>query len=233
METTPYNLKNETQIAVQQSFLPKVFSWMAAALAVSAAAALFTASSPAMLSLVFGSKVAFFGLIIAEFVLVLGLSAAINRLSTGVAILLYMLYAVINGVTLASIFFIYDISVIGSTFLVTTLMFGIMSVYGYKTREDLTRFGAIMSMALIGLILAMVVNLFLHSSMMEWIISLAGVLIFVGLIAWDTQKLRLMTANIYDSESANKMAILGALTLYLDFINLFLFLLRLFGGRRD
>jgi hypothetical protein len=233
METAPYEFNTENLVAARRTFLPKVYSWMTVALGVTTLSALLTVGSPALLSLIFSSKISFWILVGIELALVFYLSARIQSLSYGTAIVLYLLYSAVNGAMLSSIFFVFDIRSIGITFLVTTLMFGMMALYGYKTKEDLTRFGAILSMALIGLLLAMVVNFFVASSMMEWIISLAGVLIFVGLIAWDSQKLKMMSLSVSDTQTANKLSILGALTLYLDFINLFLFLLRLFGSRRN
>jgi FtsH-binding integral membrane protein len=172
-------------------------------------------------------------LIIAELALVWTVSAAVNKLSAPVATALFMLYSALNGLTLSVIFLAYTHKTLGSTFLVTAAMFGAMSVYGMVTRRDLTRLGSFLFMALIGLILASVVNLFLASPAMYWIISYAGVLIFVGLTAYDTQRLKLVaehTAN--DQAMAARLAVNGALTLYLDFINLFLLMLRILGDRR-
>jgi len=169
-------------------------------------------------------------LIIAELALVFILSLAINKLSTPVATGLFYLYAVLNGVTLSPIFFIYTGSSIALTFFVTAGTFLAMTIYGYTTKRDLTKLGSILLMALIGLIVCSVVNIFWANSTMDWIISFAGVVIFVGLTAWDTQKIKEMALET-DEVNAGKLATLGALSLYLDFINLFLYLLRFLGSR--
>lgn len=171
-------------------------------------------------------------LIIAEFGIVIGVTAGINRLSTGVASLLFYLFAVINGLLLSPIFYLYTDTSIAKTFFITAGTFAAMSVYGFCTNRDLSRFGNILFMALIGLIIASVVNIFTQSSTLQWIISIFGVLIFVGLTAWDTQQIKKMAA-IAPDDSIGRLAVLGALSLYLDFINLFLYLLRFFGASRD
>ena len=209
-----------------------VYGKMFLGLLVTAVVSFFTASSEALVSLIFGSKVMFFGLIIAEFALVFGISAAINKLSSSTATLLFYLYAVVNGLTLSVIFLAYSMNAITLTFAVTSLTFGAMSLFGYVTKSDLSKVGSILFMGLIGLIIASVVNIFLASSMLDFVISIVGVLIFTGLTAWDTQKIKAMAA-MTDPSQAGKVATLGALSLYLDFINLFLYLLRLFGGNRN
>ena len=172
------------------------------------------------------------GLIIAELALVIGLSAAIRKLSLPVATLMFVIYSVINGVTLSSIFLVYSIGSIAKVFLITAGTFGAMALFGYTTKKDLSSMGKILFMALIGLIIATVVNLFVKSSGLDLILCYGGVLIFVGLTAWDSQKIKEMCMSAeYADEGAQKMALLGALTLYLDFINLFLYLLRIFGRR--
>ena len=171
-------------------------------------------------------------LVIAELAIVFGVSGAINKLSSTTATLLFFLFAVINGLMLFPILLIYTGVSVAKTFFITAGVFGAMSVYGYFTSKDLSRWGSILFMALIGLIICSVVNIFLKSSGMEWIISGAGVLIFVGLTAWDTQQIKAM-AQQAPAESVSKLATLGALSLYLDFINLFLYLLRFFGSSRD
>lgn len=170
--------------------------------------------------------------IIAEFALVFGINGAINKLSSPVAALLFFLFAVVNGLMLTPIFVIYTHTSIAKTFFITAGTFGAMSIYGYTTKADLSKFGKILTMALIGLIIAMLVNIFTKSSTLDWIISIVGVLLFVGLTAWDTQNVKRM-AEVIPSSQIGKLATLGALTLYLDFINLFLFLLRFFGASRD
>ena len=170
--------------------------------------------------------------IIAEFAIVFGFSPAIRKLSNAACSGLFYLFAVVNGLMLSTIFMAYSPGAIAKTFFITAGTFGAMSIYGYTTKSDLSKFGSFLFMALIGLLIAMVVNIFLHSSTMDWIISIAGVFIFVGLTAWDTQQVRTM-AMTTPAEYSSKLASMGALTLYLDFINLFLFLLRIFGGSRD
>ena len=222
-----------TAISSTASFLPKVYGWMTAGLALTALAAMMTLSSQAMLNLIFGNKLVFYALIFGELGLVIGLSAAINKISSATATLLFLLYSTLNGVTFASIFLIYTRSSIASTFLVAAGTFGAVSLYGYVTKRDLTGWGSFFFMGLIGIIIASVVNMFLQSAMMTWIISYVGVFVFVGLTAYDTQKIkRIGAAGFGNEESRKKASILGALTLYLDFINLFLMLLRVMGNRR-
>lgn len=206
----------------------RVYAKMFAGLLLTAVISFLVASSPAMIQLIYSSKIVFFGLIIAELALVFAISGAINKLSSTTASLLFYLYAAINGLVLSSIFFAYSPAAITLTFVVTSATFGAMTIFGYVTRQDLSKIGSILFMALIGLIIASVVNIFLASSAMDFIISIIGVLIFVGLTAWDTQKIKQM-ASMTDSTQAGKVATMGALSLYLDFINLFLYLLRLFG----
>ena len=174
------------------------------------------------------------GLVIAEFALVIGISAAINRLSLATAILMFVAYSVINGALLSSIFIIYTASSITSVFFITAATFAVMALIGYTTKTDLTSVGKLLFMALIGLVIATIVNMFIGSSTMTMICSYVGVLIFVGLTAYDSQKIKQMLQQSPDAgEASQKLALLGALSLYLDFINLFIYLLRIFGDRRD
>lgn len=215
------------------ALMRKVYIWMAMALAITGVTAFGVASSPNLLALIFSSKLLFFGLIIAELALVILLTARLQKLSLTTATLFFVLFAVINGVTLSSIFVIYTMASIAQTFFICSATFGVMAVYGYTTKRDLSSMGKLLFMALIGLIIATVVNIFMRSSGLDMAISYIGVLVFVGLTAWDTQKIKLMLANAEDmGESAQKIALIGALSLYLDFINLFIYLLRIFG-RRD
>ena len=170
--------------------------------------------------------------IIAEFALVFGISGGINRMKSSTATMLFYLFAVVNGFMLSTIFLAYSITAIVKAFFITAGTFGAMTVYGYSTNRDLSRMGSLLFMALIGLIIASLVNIFLKSSGFDFIISILGVLIFVGLTAWDTQQIKTMISTM-PGASAAKIATLGALSLYLDFINLFLYILRLFGGNRD
>ena len=210
-----------------------VYLWMTMALFITGATALTVSDSPTLLNAIFGSKVAFFGLIIAELALVIILSSFIFRMSFLTATLMFIAYSILNGATLASIFLLYTASSIASTFFVTAGTFGAMALFGYFTTRDLSGIGNMGYMALIGIIIATVVNLFLRSETMMWVITYIGVLVFVALTAYDTQKIKkmVMNAEVVD-ESTQKIALLGSLTLYLDFINLFLYLLRILGSRK-
>ena len=173
-------------------------------------------------------------MVIAEFALVIGISAAINRLSLATATLMFVAYSVINGAMLSSIFMIYTAASIASVFFITAATFAVMALIGYTTKTDLTSVGKLLFMALIGLVIATIVNMFIGSSTLTMICSYVGVLIFVGLTAYDSQKIKNMLMQAPDAgESSQKLALLGALTLYLDFINLFIYLLRIFGDRRE
>lgn len=220
--------------SAQISLFRNVYLWMGMALAITGFTALFVSNSYNLLSLILGNQLVFWGLLIGELALVWYLSARINKLSFVNATMMFIVYSILNGATLSVIFLVYTMSSIATTFFVTAGTFGVMCLYGYLTKRDLTSIGNICFMALIGLIIASIVNFFLKSEMMYWIISYAGVIIFVGLTAYDTQKIkRLLLGNgIEVNETIQKIALLGALTLYLDFINLFLFLLRLLGNRR-
>jgi len=229
-------MSTDRELALSAAFpalMRKVYVWMTLALAITALTAYGVASTPALLTAIYTRKVLFWGLIIAELGLVFYVSARIQRLSLSTATLLFILYSIINGATLAFIFALYSTSIIVQTFVVTAGTFGAMAVYGYFTKKDLTSWGRLLLMALIGLIIAGVVNIFLHNSTMDLIISGIGVLVFVGLTAYDSQKIKQMLLMQEDmGETAQKVALMGALSLYLDFINLFLYLLRLFGRDR-
>lgn len=227
---------NERENIVSRSFpvlMKKVYTWMALALVITGMTAWLAASSPVIMEAIFTNTILFWGLLIAEFGLVIWLSAGINKMSLTTATLSFIAYAVINGLTMSFIFFAYTATSIATTFFITAGTFGVMSVFGYTTGKDLSGMGKILVMSLIGLIIATIVNIFVGNGMMDMIISYAGVLIFVGLTAYDTQKIKLMfmDADEYNPD-VQKYAVLGALTLYLDFINLFLYLLKIFG-RRD
>ena len=212
----------------------KVFVWMTLALVITGLTAYGVATSPALLAVVLGNSAMLIGLCVAELALVVVISGAINRLSLATATLLFILYSVINGATLSVLFLAYAPSVIAKTFFITAGTFGVMALVGYTTKTDLSSYGKLLFMALIGLIIATIVNMFLGSSMLELIISGVGVVIFVGLVAYDTQKIKQMMLMAPDGgESMQKLAVLGALSLYLDFINLFLYLLRFFGNSKD
>lgn len=212
----------------------KVYTWMTLAMVITGITAYGVATSPAILEAIFTNRMLFWGLIIAEFGLVFGISGMINKLGLATATLMFIAYSVINGALLSTIFLLYTMQSIGTVFFITAGTFGIMALIGYTTKTDLTSLGKMLFMALIGIIIATVVNIFVGSTGLQMIISYIGVIIFVGLTAYDSQKIKhmLMTQNSAD-ESAQKLALLGALTLYLDFINLFIYLLRIFGSRRD
>lgn len=217
----------------QQAFVTKVYGWMCTALLTTALVSWYVVTTPQVMQAIFGNRMLFFGLIIGEVALVIGLSAAINKLSGMAATALFFVYAALNGATLSVIFIAYTMESITTAFLVTAGTFGVMSFYGYVTKRDLTSWGNLLFMGLIGLIIASVVNMFVASTFLYKMITYAGVLIFVGLTAYDTQKIKRMGAQIQaGTEIERKGAILGALRLYLDFINLFLMILRLMGRRR-
>ena len=214
------------------ALMRKVYVWMTLALMITGATAYGVATSPGIQMALFSNQLLFWGLVIAEFALVIGISAAINRLSLTTATLMFVLYSVINGAMLSSLFLLYTLSSIASVFFITAGTFGVMALIGYTTKKDLTSMGRILFMALIGIIIATVVNIFLKSSGLQMIVSYLGVLIFVGLTAYDSQKIKNMLQMAPDaSEASQKLALLGALTLYLDFVNLFIYLLRIFGRR--
>ena len=216
-------------IVKQNSLIRQVYAWMGAGLAVTAFMALITLSSPVLLNAITGNLLVFYGLMIGELALVFTLSGAINRLSATAATLLFVAYSALNGVTLSIVVLVYTANSIASTFVVTAGMFGAMSVYGYVTKRDLTSWGSFLFMGLIGVVIASIVNIFVGSSTVSWFISGIGVIVFTGLTAYDTWKIKEMAAQ---GTEGRKPAILGALTLYLDFINLFLMLLRFTGNRR-
>lgn len=220
-------------IAETQRFMTKVYGWMSFALMVTGFVAMYTASSPAMLNLIFGNMYALIGIIFLEFLMVGALAGWVNRMSAGTATLIFILYSSLNGLTLSGIFIVYTTESIASTFFISAGTFAAMSLYGLITKSDLSGWGNLLFMGLMGLVISSVVNIFLNSSTLSWITSCFGVVIFVGLTAYDTQKIKNM--NIIGNEGTDedkKEAIMGALTLYLDFINLFLYLLRLFGKRK-
>lgn len=217
-------------VIVQGGIMRQVYAWMALGLALTAVMALATVSSPELFKAIVGNKPVFYGLMIGELALVFTLSGAIERLSTAVATLMFLGYSMLNGVTLSVIFLVYTADSIASTFAVTAATFGAMSVYGYVTRKDLSSWGSFLFMGLVGVVIASVVNIFLRSDGVSWVLSAIGVIVFTGLAAYDTWKIKALAAS---GAGGRHPAILGALTLYLDFINLFLMLLRFMGGRRD
>ncbi len=219
--------------AEQQQFMVRVYNWMGAGLGITGVMAFYIANTPTMLNILMGNPILPIVLIVAQIGLVFWLASRVMQMSVSQATGVFLLYAGLTGITFSTLFVVYTAASITSTFLVTAGTFSAMSFYGYTTKKDLTSLGSFLFMGLIGLIIASLVNMFMQSPMLHWIITYAGVLIFVGLTAYDTQKIKEM--NILGNEGTDedtKEAIRGALTLYLDFINLFLMLLRIMGDRR-
>lgn len=231
--------------AVSKKFMAGVFSWMFAAVGISALAAIVFASSPTLLSYLYqatetgGLKLAPLGWVafLAPMAFVLAMTFAFQRLSPTLMTVFFLAYATCTGISMSTLVFMYTTGSLIGCFATASIMFGVMAVMGYTTDKDLTSFGSILTMGLVGMLVAMMVNWFLHSEVLHYIISLVGVAVFTGLTAYDVQKLKRIGAGVeYGSVSAGntkKLALFGALTLYLDFINLFIMLLRVFGGRRD
>jgi hypothetical protein len=225
--------QSRTQAQVN-AFVLNVFHWMTIGLAITGLVAWTVAGSETLLQIIFGNRMVFFGLIIAELGFVFYLSARIGKISAGAATALFLLYAALNGATLASVFLMYTRASIVSTFFICAATFGACSIYGMITKRDLTSMGSFMFMGLIGIIIASLVNIFLRSSVMEMIITYVGLIVFIGLTAYDTQKIKHMAMTQpadLDGGTIRKGAIMGALALYLDFINMFLMLLRILGDR--
>jgi len=215
----------------QRKFLSGVYQWMAAALLVSGAVAYFVAGSVGFQRLVFGNPLVFFGIIIGELALVWWLSASIRTISVRAASLAFLGYSVLNGLTISSVFLVYTGASVVRIFAITALLFGSMSIYGLKTKSDLRSMGRYLVMGVFGIIIASVVNLLIGASWLDVLISMVTVVVFTGLTAYDTQKLLATARFAVDSDDYRKVAIIGALHLYLDFVNIFLALLRLFGRR--
>ena len=232
------NFYNQVEERAQSStlafpaFMSKVYLWMTLALVVTGMTAYYVASTPAILYAIVSNQVAFWGLFIGELVLVFVLSSRIMRLSFVTASLMFVAYSVMNGIFFSFIFLAYTEQSIATTFLITAGTFGAMSLFGFVTKRDLSAMGRILFMLLIGLIIATVVNIFMKAEGLTLILNYAGVVIFVGLTAYDTQSIKQMLQEHGDKEGAEKIALLGSLSLYLDFINLFIYLLRFFGESR-
>ncbi|MBQ6738560.1 MAG: Bax inhibitor-1/YccA family protein [Synergistaceae bacterium] len=232
--TMPYSFGSDNVEAVNAVF-KKVYQYMALGLILTALTAWFTASSPAMIKMLFSSQVPLIVLAVAEIGLVIYLGASINKLAASTAFMLFAVYSVLNGLTCSVVLLVYTGESVYKAFLSTAGMFGAMSIYGIYTKRDLISFGSFLRMGLFGIIIAMVINLFVRSSMMEFYISIIGLIIFLGLTIYDTSRIKLM-ANEFgdsDSETVGRIAVIGALELYLDFINIFLYMLRFFGKQRD
>lgn len=236
-----YTYQNVIQIedATQsRKFIAGVFSWMFVALGISSIAAYLFASTPALLQLLVDTTtgqatILYWVALFSPFAFVMIMSFGVNRISYLGLSLLYIAYSAVTGISLSLILLIYTASSVSGVFLTSAVVFGIMAVAGYTTKTDLTKFGSLMIMLLVGIIVATLINMFLHSSGLEMLISYIGVAVFVGLTAYDVQKLKRIGAGLeYGDASAKKMALMGGLTLYLDFVNLFLFLLRIFGRRK-
>ena len=230
------SLPRQRTAVLVNDFVRSVYNWMCIGLALTGFIAFYVSHSETMVRLVFGNRLVFFGLIIAELVLVFSIASKVNRMSAATATALFVIYSALNGVTLSFIFLAYARASIVSTFFICSATFLACSVYGWTTKRDLTSWGGFLMMGLIGIIIASLVNMFIRSSAMSMVVSYIGVIVFVGLTAYDTQKIKDMALSQpdgLDGAVVRKGAILGALSLYLDFINLFLMLLRIFGGSRD
>lgn len=232
-----YRMIEEKEELVSLAFpalMRKVYVWMTLALVITGFTAFGIAENPGLVYTIVTNRLLFWGLVIGEFALVMAIYGAIGRLSATAATLLFVLYSIVNGATLSVIFLAYTMTSIASVFFITAGTFAVMAFIGYTTKTDLTSFGKMLMMGLIGIILATVVNIFIGSSMLNMIVSYVGMVVFVGLTAYDSQKIKNLLYQVDNmSEEAQKLALLGSLTLYLDFINLFLMLLRIFGGNRD
>lgn len=225
---------NVDSSAVSRSFVANVFSYMTLALVITGVAAYWFAASGNILALLQGSSLLMWGIMLAPIGMVLIMSFAFNRLSFGALMGLFLAYSLVNGISLSVIFLIYSSAAISKVFFITAGLFATMAAVGYTTKTDLTKLGSLLMMAVLGIVISSVVNYFLESAAFDYLISCIGVLVFTGLVAYDTQKVKRIGAGVeYGTAAAGKLALMGALSLYLDFINLFLFMLRVFGGRRD
>jgi len=232
-ELTEERIKIEQIKTEQAHFITKVYGWMCLALIITGLVAMWVASEQSLINAIIENRLVFYGLLIAEILCVVYLVSIIQKISSQTATLLFLLYAALNGLTFSIFFLIYTTNSIASTFFITSGTFGVMSIYGYYTKTDLTTVGNLAYMGLTGLIIASIVNLFFYNDIMYWVTTYAGILIFVALTAYDTQKIKeLNVIGDEGTEEDKKEAIMGALSLYLDFINLFLKLLRLFGKRK-
>ena len=214
-----------------RAYMISVYNYMMIGLGVTGLAAYFVSATPALYNAIFGTPLVYVA-IFAPLAVVFGLSFGINRISASTAQMLFWLYSALVGISLATIFLVYNVGDITRVFFITAVSFGALSLYGYTTKSNLSAFGSFLIVGLVGVLLAMIVNIFMHSSALQFAISVGGVLIFAGLTAWDTQRIKEMYLAGDDSETAGKKAVMGALKLYLDFLNMFLFLLQLMGNRR-
>ena len=225
---------NVDSSAVSRSFVANVFSYMTLALVITGFAAYWFAASGNILAILQSSSWLMWAVMLAPIGMVLIMSFAFNRLSFGALMGLFLAYSLVNGMSLSVIFLIYSSAAISKVFFITAGLFATMAAVGYTTKTDLTKLGSLLMMAVLGIVISSVVNYFLESAAFDYLISCVGVLVFTGLVAYDTQKVKRIGAGVeYGTAAAGKLALMGALSLYLDFINLFLFMLRVFGGRRD
>lgn len=227
-------VRNYTAKAAQATLLRSVYLWMTLALIITGFVAMYVAKSYTLVNMMIQNSMMFWGVLITEVALVWYLSARIYKMSFTTATILFIVYSILNGVTLSILLLVYTASSIATTFFVTAGTFGTMAIFGYITKKDLTRIGSLCIMGVIGIIIASLVNLFLQNSMMDMVISYIGVLLFVGLTAYDSQKIKRLLSgdDIEVNEVTQKIALMGAMTLYLDFINLFIYLLRILGDRK-
>lgn len=221
------------QVKVKNTFLSRVYGWMTLALVISGVTAFLATTNETIIRLTIGNGFGFLILAVAELALVWWLTASIHKISSGAAFFAFILYSVLNGVTLSSIFLVYKIESIFMVFFISAGMFAAMAVYGTVTKSSLSSFGKYFAMALVGIIIASLVNFLLRSPMLDWFLSIITVVLFTGLTAYDAQKMLAVSNNASDDEVFKKASVIGALELYLDFINIFLAMLRLFGRRRD
>lgn len=221
------------QVKVKNTFLSRVYAWMTLALVISGVTAFLAATNETIIRLTIGNGFGFLILAVAELALVWWLTASIHKISSGAAFFAFILYSVLNGVTLSSVFLVYKIESIFMVFFISAGMFAAMAVYGTVTKSSLSSFGKYFAMALVGIIIASLVNFLLRSPMLDWFLSIITVVLFTGLTAYDAQKMLAVSNNASDDEVFKKASVIGALELYLDFINIFLAMLRLFGRRRD
>lgn len=233
------NNNNSNEIAASYStesarkFMLRVYNWMTIGLAITGVISFLFAYTPQTRNLIMTNPSILWIAIILQLVVVIAMSAAVNKISANTATIGFIIYSLLTGITLSTIFFVFKIETIASAFFVCAGMYLAMSIFGYVTKRSLSGLGSFMMMGLFGLIIASIVNLFVASSTLYWMINYVGVLVFAGLTAFDTQKIKEMSYQVEGDEMSKKAAIFGSLTLYLDFINLFLFLLRIFGGSRD
>ena len=232
MEEMFSSIEIERKRSAQASVFRQMYIWMTLALAITGITALVVSNNDRIMYELLSNRALFWGLMIAEIVLVIFLAARVQKMSLGAATIAFIIYSVLNGVCMSVLFLVYTSEGIASTFFITAGTFGITSLYGFVTKKDLSSWRNLLVMALIGLIIASIVNIFLENSTMYWIISYAGVIIFVGLTAYDTNRFKKIIYSNDVTEMSYKYALLGALELYLDFVNMFIYLLRILGDRR-